>query len=31
MHFSDAQQSTTRRSRIERRVPGILDGKGLND
>ncbi|MHA3772344.1 YdeI/OmpD-associated family protein [Verrucomicrobiota bacterium sgz303538] len=31
LHFSGAKQSTTRRSRIEKCVPGILDGKGLND
>ncbi|MHA3774945.1 YdeI/OmpD-associated family protein [Verrucomicrobiota bacterium sgz303538] len=31
LHFSGAKQSTTRRSRIEKCVPGILDGKGLTD
>ena len=31
LHFSSAKQSKTRRSRIERCVPKILDGKGLRD
>lgn len=31
LHFSGAKQPTTRRSRIERCVPRILGGKGLND
>ena len=31
LHFSGAKQSTTRRSRIEKCVPRILGGKGLND
>lgn len=30
-HFSGAKQSKTRRSRIEKCVPGILDGKWLRD
>lgn len=31
LHFSGAKQSTTRQSRIEKCVPRILAGKGLND
>jgi uncharacterized protein YdeI (YjbR/CyaY-like superfamily) len=31
LHFSNAKQSRTRRSRVEKCVPRILDGKGLND
>lgn len=31
VHFSQPKQSKTRASRIEKYVPHILDGKGLND
>jgi uncharacterized protein YdeI (YjbR/CyaY-like superfamily) len=31
LHFSSAKQSTTRKSRVEKCVRQILDGKGLND
>lgn len=31
IHFSRAKQSKARRSRIEKWVPKILDGKGMND
>ncbi len=31
LHFSTAKQSTTRESRIEKSIPQILTGKGLND
>lgn len=31
LHFSGAKQSRTRQERIEKCVPGILAGKGLND
>ena len=31
LYFSAAKQSKTRTSRIEKCVPQILDGKGLND
>jgi uncharacterized protein YdeI (YjbR/CyaY-like superfamily) len=31
LHFSSAKQSATRLSRIEKCIPRILDGKGLND
>src|SRR5690349_1547324 len=31
LHFSSAKQATTRESRIEKYVPKILDGKGLED
>lgn len=31
LHFSGAKQSKTRRSRIEKCVPRIRDGRGLND
>ncbi|MEI6817471.1 MAG: YdeI/OmpD-associated family protein [Bacteroidota bacterium] len=30
-HFSQAKQSKTREARIEKCIPQILDGKGLND
>lgn len=30
-HFSQAKQSKTRESRIEKCIPAILEGKGLND
>jgi len=30
-HFSQAKQSKTRQSRVEKYIPQILDGKGLND
>jgi len=30
-HFSQPKQSKTRESRIEKSIPQILDGKGLND
>jgi len=30
-HFSTAKQSATRESRIEKYIPQILKGKGLND
>lgn len=30
LHFSGAKQSSTRTSRIEKSVPSILEGKGLN-
>jgi uncharacterized protein YdeI (YjbR/CyaY-like superfamily) len=30
-HFSQPKQSKTRESRIEKCLPKILDGKGLND
>jgi uncharacterized protein YdeI (YjbR/CyaY-like superfamily) len=30
-YFSSAKQSKTRQSRVERHIPRILDGKGLND
>lgn len=30
-YFSTAKQSTTRASRVEKHIPRILDGKGLND
>ncbi|MBD2872495.1 YdeI/OmpD-associated family protein [Paenibacillus arenilitoris] len=30
-HFSEPKQSKTRESRIEKYLPHILDGKGLND
>ncbi len=30
-HFAGAKQSTTRSSRVEKAIPDILDGKGLND
>lgn len=31
LHFSGAKQSATRTSRIEKCIPGIMEGKGLND
>jgi uncharacterized protein YdeI (YjbR/CyaY-like superfamily) len=31
LHFSSAKQSKTRESRIEKCMPQIFDGKGLND
>lgn len=31
LHFSEAKQSKTRASRVEKCIPLILDGKGLND
>lgn len=31
LHFSGAKQSATRASRVEKCIPGILAGKGLND
>jgi uncharacterized protein YdeI (YjbR/CyaY-like superfamily) len=31
LHFSSAKQSKTRESRVEKCVPQILDGKGLDD
>jgi uncharacterized protein YdeI (YjbR/CyaY-like superfamily) len=31
LHFSQPKQSKTRESRIEKCLPQILDGKGLND
>jgi uncharacterized protein YdeI (YjbR/CyaY-like superfamily) len=31
LHFSSAKQSATRQSRIEKYIPRILEGKGLND
>lgn len=31
LHFSGAKQSKTRTSRVEKYIPDILDGKGLND
>jgi|SRR5688572_14776143 len=31
LYFSAAKQSKTRESRIEKSIPQILDGKGLND
>lgn len=31
LHFSAAKQSKTRESRVEKCVPNILNGKGLND
>lgn len=30
-HFADAKQSTTRAARVEKHLPRILDGKGMND
>lgn len=30
-HFSDAKQSKTRAARVEKYIPQILQGKGLND
>ena len=31
LHFSQPKQSKTRESRVEKCIPRILDGKGLND
>jgi uncharacterized protein YdeI (YjbR/CyaY-like superfamily) len=31
LYFSSAKQSKTRTSRIEKCIPEILNGKGLND
>ncbi len=31
LYFSQAKQSKTRESRIEKSIPKIIDGKGLND
>lgn len=31
LHFSSPKQSKTRESRVEKAIPQILDGKGLND
>jgi uncharacterized protein YdeI (YjbR/CyaY-like superfamily) len=31
MHFSQPKQSQTRQARVEKYIPQILDGKGLND
>ncbi|KRD07624.1 hypothetical protein ASE21_19180 [Flavobacterium sp. Root901] len=31
LHFSQAKQSKTREARVEKNIPNILDGKGLND
>lgn len=31
LHFSSAKQSKTRESRIEKYIPQIMDGKGLDD
>ena len=31
LHFSSAKQSATRQARIEKCMPGILEGKGLQD
>ncbi|MBT8192616.1 MAG: YdeI/OmpD-associated family protein [Acidimicrobiia bacterium] len=31
LHFSSAKQAKTRRARVEKHVPKILDGKGLRD
>ena len=31
LHFSGAKQSKTRKSRIEKCIPKILDGKGFHD
>ncbi len=31
LHFSQAKQAKTRESRIEKYIPHILDGKGMND
>ena len=31
LHFSTAKQSKTRASRVEKAIPQILDGKGLDD
>lgn len=31
LHFSQPKQAKTRESRIEKAIPAIMDGKGLND
>jgi len=31
LHFSQPKQAKTRESRVEKLIPQILDGKGLND
>ncbi|WDF59257.1 YdeI/OmpD-associated family protein [Flavobacterium sp. KACC 22758] len=31
LHFSQPKQSKTRESRVEKNIPNILDGKGLNN
>ena len=31
LHFSSPKQSKTREARIEKSIPGIIEGKGLND
>ncbi|SFX22955.1 YdeI/OmpD-associated family protein [Cytophaga hutchinsonii] len=31
LHFSSAKQAKTRVARIEKSIPDILEGKGLND
>jgi uncharacterized protein YdeI (YjbR/CyaY-like superfamily) len=31
MHFTDAKQSATRTARVEKCIPKILSGKGMND
>ncbi len=31
LHFSQPKQSKTREARVEKNIPNILDGKGLND
>ncbi|MHC0447162.1 YdeI/OmpD-associated family protein [Flavobacterium sp. 3-218] len=31
LHFSQPKQSKTREARVEKNIPRILDGKGLND
>jgi len=31
LYFAAAKQSKTRESRVEKCIPQILDGKGLND
>jgi uncharacterized protein YdeI (YjbR/CyaY-like superfamily) len=31
LHFSGAKQSKTRAARVEKAIPKILKGKGLND
>jgi uncharacterized protein YdeI (YjbR/CyaY-like superfamily) len=31
LYFSQPKQSKTRESRVEKYIPQILDGKGLND
>jgi uncharacterized protein YdeI (YjbR/CyaY-like superfamily) len=31
LYFSKARQSKTRRARVEKHIPNILEGKGLND